>query len=436
MWGNEEWVPFAKDGSKAREIQREAQDRLGDLGYGGNVRVLSAAERNIRDGGIGIDLDVHGLSPLWAKVDWYLDLGVLQGDKRRKRLSPGRKNLLPDAKLESAQTRLRNNLYKFSYRVTAIGNYRYVPNEAFLAWKEAHDAIVADFYATKQWCIDHYEELKLKLIDDYRDMATETWESIQSRGDPAEVRFTQSYTLWEFQDAVVAKALSKLPSPEEMEQDIHIVVNVATWMLPVEAMADELERQQLITEAQEEAEKHNHWLREERAASEAAEAKYMAAIEKAKTEKARAEAEADLIEFEKQEKMKAVRRAQLELARESVHEIVNPFDEMLNDLRAQMYKSTRDVLDNIAKHNRVVGKQVTAIQNMIGLFRMLDAAGDDELAHRIENLEKALDAPGLETKRDTGSIVDALNQVAMVAMEAGKAAAEMTEYSEWDALNI
>lgn len=428
--------PSAKEGTAKKTVQANLDEKMDIMRCESQTKVLAAAERQLRDGGIGVDLDVTGLSRLGTSVDFYLDLGVLQGDKRRKRLSPGRKNLLPDSKLASAQTRLRNNLYKYSHVVGVLGGYRYIPDDAFLEWKYKHDAVVTEFYHIRNDYIDRYDELVSLLERDYRDMATETWYALESRGDVAEQNFTKDYTLRKFQNAVVAKAKAKLPSPTEMANEIHIVVKVATWLLPLEAAQDALERENLLGQEQAERETRQFWVREEREHAEAMEEVWKAKGEEAKIKQVEAKAAQHLVEVEKKAKSEAIRQAQLELARQAVLEMSNPLDEMLNGLRERMYQSTKTILANVQKHNRVVGKQVEAIQNMISLFRMLNSAGDAELESKIAGLAQALEVQGLGTKRDAGAIMSALNDVAGVAMTEASTIIDQTEYTVWDALEF
>jgi hypothetical protein len=158
--------------------------------------------------------------------------------------------------------------------------------------------------------------------------------------------------------------------------------------------------------------------------------------EEAKIKQVKAKAAQHLVEVEKKAKSEAIRQAQLELARQAVLEMSNPLDEMLNGLRERMYQSTKTILANVQKHNRVVGKQVEAIQNMISLFRMLNSAGDAELESKIAGLAQALEVQGLGTKRDAGAIMSALNDVAGVAMTEASTIIDQTEYTVWDALEF
>lgn len=433
--GNEN-RPKAKAGKQRDAVAETATAKAQAFGLESDANVLTAAERQLRDGGLGIDIDVKGLSRLWTSVDWYLDLGVLQGDKRRKRLSPGRKNLLPDSRLASVQTRIRTNLYNHSLVVGLLGSYRYVPDDAFLDWHEKHKALVVEFYEVLEDHINRYDELVEALENDYRDMASETYKALAARGDTDEKAFTDEYTLEQFQDAVVTKALSKLPSPDEMRKEIKVVVGVATWMLGVEQAQDTLERERLLSEARAEREERDVELREMRAHAEAMEAKWQAQKEEAEVSKTEAEAQQYLIQVEAKAKAESIRLAQLELAREAVAEMANPMDEMLNGLREQMYTVTNKVAKNISKNGRVVGKQVEAIENMVKTFRMLNAAGDDELEAKINELEESLSMPGLTTKRDTDAILSALNRVAGVALTKAETLVDLTAWDEFDSLDL
>jgi hypothetical protein len=189
-------------------------------------------------------------------------------------------------------------------------------------------------------------------------------------------------------------------------------------------------------EEQAEREARQFWVREERQHAEALEEVWKAKGEEAKVKQVKAQAAQHLVEVEKKAKSESIRQAQLELARQAVLEMSNPLDEMLNGLRERMYQSTHAILTNVQKHNRVVGKQVEAIQNMISLFRMLNSAGDSELESKITGLAAALEVQGIGTKRDAGAIMSALSDVAAVAMNKAEAAEKASEYTVWDALEL
>jgi len=439
-WGNDGYRPAATPGAERDRIADETNEKLNRLGWtDGQANVLRAAERQLRDGGIGVDIDVVGLSRLSTSVDWYLDLGVLKDDKRRKRLSPGRKNLMPDSALASAQTRLRNNLYKHSHVVGTLGSFRWVPDAAFLDWKEEHDRIVAEFYQVRNHWIDRYDELVADLEKDYREMAKETYDALSTRGSKDETQFTEEYSLAEFQEAVVEKARSKLPTPADMAREIHVIVQVATWMLPVEAARDALEAERIKALEQAEREERDYNLRESRARADLLEAEFRAAEMAADARRAEAQAKMELVQIQKEAEAKAIKEAKMEFAREAVQAMANPMDEILNGLRDRMYETVTRILDNVTKHNRVVGKQVTAIENMIALFRMLNSAGDDELAAKMEELSGAMQQTGPVTKRDTVAIMDALNKVASVSMTKAETLVletSETDIGEFDAINI
>lgn len=428
-WSNGNDRPSAKNGEVRDGVQEATQARAAAMGYAGFTRVLAAAERDLRDGGIGVDVDIVGLSRFATKVDPYMDLGILTDDKRRTRITPGRKNLLPDKRLASLQSRIRTNLYHFSHVVGALGGYRYVTNGAFMEWMGRHDALVAEFYRVRDEYVSRYEELVGILKDDYAEMAEETWQTLDARGNADERAFTQKYDLDAFKEAVIAMAVSKLPTIEEIQREVQVIVKVATWMLPAEQAEDILLREQHLSAAQAEAEERNYMLREDRARSDAMEQEWTARGEEAKSKRG-------LIAFAEEEEKRAIEQAKVAFARQAITEMSNPLDEMLNGLRERMYQSARQILGNVQKHNRVVGKQVTAMENMIGLFRMLNSAGDAELETKINDLGTALEVKGTATKRDASAIMDALSGVAAVAITKAEALVSETLYDEFDALDF
>lgn len=425
-------------------IRTETEAKVESLaGAPMHVNVLRAHERKMRDEGIALDIDVLGLSMLKTSVDWYLDLGVLQDDTRRKRLSPGRKDLIADGRLNSLQTRIRNLFYRYSHSVMALGSYRYMSDEQFAQWHPLHQELVAQFNAVRDEYIANYDYYLQELEIDYRQMAAETYAALAGRGGIAEQEFTKQFTLSEFADAVINKVRNKIPTPHEMAAKIKVVVHVATWMLPVEALQELSEEEELYAELQAKRDERDMFARTERAwvekheaiAAEARAKQYAAEAEATQQERvAIAEADAEIQRI--RDETRAIKTAQLELARQSVQEIVNPFDEILANVRADIHSKVNKIAANIQKRGFVAGKQAEAIQNMVDMFRVMNTANDDELAAKIEELRIAMLQTGTTTKRDTEGIKTALSNIAATCLKEADALIEETYLDEFSLIDL
>lgn len=424
----------ALQGSRQEAAAGYANGKLNGMGYNGEVAVLRAHERAMRDNGIALDIDVLGLSKLKTSVDWYLDLGVKTEDTRRRRISPGRKALVNDGRLESLQTQIRNRLYQYSHVVTALGSYRYMTDEAFEEWYPIYQEQVAAFEQVKDEIIADYDQHVASLEEDYREMARETYEALAGREDGRQFRAT--YSMSEFQNAVVWQARSKLPTRNTIRDDIKVVVRVATWLLPVEEAEDELDRERARAEQHRLWTEQDQWGRQERAMTERLEAEAEAAREKAYQEGRVARDKADQEIARQAAKTKAIKKAQLELARQAVKEMESPFDEMLRRTREDMLAKVNRIAGNITKRGFVDGKQVEAIRNLVSLFKVINAAGDEELEDRMAELNNSLSVSGEDTKRDMISVRAALQNVATTCMTQAAAVIETTTVDEFALLDI
>lgn len=414
-------------------VRQDAMDRLQGLGLDADVRVLDIQQRQLRDNGFLVDIDVCGVSQFYCAVDWHLDLGIPKGDERREshRLTPGRKCLVTDAgKFRSLETRVRANLDRYSFRIAMFGNYRYIPNTAFMEWHTKHQEIVAEFEIEKERLLDRYEDLVAEMQDAFRAMARETWLTLMSRQDEDTRAWVREHSITKFSDMVVARAMEKMPTVAQIDERLQIVLQpLATFLLADEQAAIELERERALTAAQELRMERDMFARQERAWTEKAEAesKAVQAESAARREAAAAEAaaRARAANAEAEEQIRraqaetaAIKAAQLEIARTAVKQMVNPFEEVIGDLRAQVYNTVTEVLDNIRHNGRVVGKTTEKIENLIALFALLHnpaVTPDAELESAIGALRSAMNVGGSGTKRSVSAIQAALTEVKYVA---------------------
>lgn len=428
------------------DVKTTAEDTLAGMGLDDlPVRVLDVQQRSLRDNGFLVDIDVKGVSQFYTSVDWHLDLGIPKSDERRTsgRLTPGRKCLVTDAgKFRSLETRARVNLEKYSHRVAMFGNYRYIPNTAFMEWYEKHEAITAEWDAAKQDLLDGYDGLVYEAEEAFTAMARETWLTLVGRNDSATREWVAQNSLAKFTEQVVSKARASMPSERDIEQKLVISLQpLATFLLGDEQAAIELERQRALDEAERIRQERDYWARSERAWAEEQEAKAEAARTEQYQRERVARAEADEAIRQARIQTEAIKQAQLEIARKAVIEMANPFEEVVQDLRANVYETVTEVLENIRKHGRVLGKTKEKIDNMVDLFRLMHnpaVTPDRELEQAIHSLETALRADGTETKRDTGAITEALNEVAGVTSRLATDLAAETRVSKggWEQLDL
>jgi hypothetical protein len=418
-----------------QEARRDAEAKTGLS----NVQVFHLQQEELRENGLLVDLSVHGVSQFYARVDWTLDLGIPSEDVRRERLTPGRKALIPDGKLKSLETRARRCLERHSLEIAAFGGYRYVPDTAFWDWKEQHDAIVQEWEDEIEAKCADWDNLVHQLEVDFSRMARETYLTLVGRrhtddnGDIEEV-LDQYPTMQSFVSAVVDKAKAKLPTRAEIRATCRIVVRPATFLLDHETEAMLLEAATLSAERQRKLDEANYWRRHDIAMAEEAEAKAKAAKQEQVQQEALLRVERIETERRERHKTEALREAQLEMARESLAEMGSPFQQVIDGLRSQILQTTEELLANVRKHGRVLGKTNEKATNMIAMFRLLNAAGDNELEGKLNELQAELTiGPSL---RDADAVINALQEVANVAMTSAEEVIDLTTLDAWDMLEV
>lgn len=438
-------------------VKETAQSRLAQLGMDEQpVAVLNVQQKSLRDNGFLVDIDVTGVSQFFASVDWHLDLGIPQTDERRKsgRLTPGRKCLINKAgKFRSLETRVRYNLEKYSFKVALFGDYRYVPDTAFMAWHEAHEAICAEWDEEKESLLDRYDQLVYEAEVEFSGMARETWLTLMARNDPESRKWIEENDLQSFTESVVSAARKSMPTRNDIQTKLAIKLQpMATFLLGDEQAQLELEREQALAEADKIRQERDHWARQEAAFTRQQEAKAQAAEAEAYEKELAAKAERQererVAQAEAQEKIErakaetaAIKAAQLEIARKAVLDMANPYAEVMQDLRSNVYDTVTEVLDNIRKHGRVLGKTKEKIDNLVSLFSLLHnpaVTPDPELEAAFNTLKSAMGQQGSDTKRDTDAIKDALTDVKLVAGNLVGELAQETRLSTggWEQLDL
>lgn len=438
------------------EVQAEAQERLRQLtGEDQRVRVLGLQQKALRDNGFLVDIDVTGVSMFYAKVDWRLDLGIPKNDERQRsgRISPGRKWLIDVRKFKSLETRIRKNLEKHSFKITAFGGYRYVPDTAFTEWYNDHTNICNEWERQKDELLASYDTHLYGLEIDFSKMARETWLTLVGRAttDAGAGEFLDRYnrSVSDFIQAVVDAALKSVPSRQRIRDELHIHLRpMATFMLSSEQAAMEYETAKINAAKQQEWDSLNYWRRKEKAQAEAAEAEAATVVEAERDKQllsytqrneaqraARAKTDAEIERA--RITTEAIRKEKTRIAREALADMAAPIEEIVNDLRGQILTTAGEITRNINRHGRVLGKTVQKVEGMVATFRLLNIAGDEELEQVLNSLESAMEVAGTNgTKRDVGSIEQALRSVNDVASTVAGEVIDETADADWDYLEL
>lgn len=377
----------------------------------------------IRTLGTLIDVDVHGIS-MFVRHASYDEWGIPKADIRALRLNRGSKNLIPHeylGRLRSLEVRFRSSLDKHSFVLEGFRPYRWVPFTAYEEWKEEWDKLQGEWAEVKQDILDDYDSLRLQLRHDFIKIAAEAYEAIQARnGEMAEP--------WSiFVRRVARIALRQFPTGEQIKRDLWVDYKSALVLGAEDIEADLLARDRLREIRDEEAAKAR--LEQRKVQTEMAELREQEA-ERRRLREIRLKAEED--------RLRAMHEAEMEHARRQMAETVSPWDELFQQLRAQMYQDAVSVLASIQRNGYLTGKVVQKAHNMVKTFRMLNAHDDVELEQKLNELRAALvaKAPNGADSKDVGRISNALSKLKSATAEAATEVKRRAEPSRWGALEI
>jgi len=369
------------------------------------IRAVRMDLEKVRTLGTLVDVDVHGVS-MFVRHASYDEWGIPKADMRALRLNRGSKDLIPHkylGRLRSLEVRFRASLDRHSFILEGFRPYRWVPFTAYEEWREEWDKLQEEWAEIKQDILDDYDSLRLQLRRDFIKIAAEAYEAIQARnGDVAE-----PWTI--FVRRIAHIALRQFPTREQIEQDLWVDYKPALVLGAADIEADLVARDRLRTEREE--------IRGQQA-------------EQRCLREMRLEAE--------EKRLRAMHEAEMEHAREQMARTVSPWDEVFQQLRAQMYQDAVSVLDSIRRNGYLAGKVALKARNMVKTFRMLNAHDDAELEGKLSELRAALDArpPNGSSKLDVSRITGALNQLRDATAEAAAEVKRRAEPSLWGALEV
>lgn len=354
------------------ERQQQAAERLGV--QIDKVHVIEQEMKSMREAGLLIDLDIHGISQFSARVT-YEEMGIDQGDVRSERLRTGSKDLFPvhAKKLRSLEARARQNLEKWAQKVSAFGQWRWLPWTAYEEFRTQHDQIVAEMQAVVDDAASSWDVVAEENARYWARVAERAWRDMLSHRDIGEdfVILTTSgvkFERWQrdaFVDYVVARAIGKMPGVESIRQTR---IDYKTSILYAESE-----------------------ITAEQAAATEARARL------AEAQRIEAEAEVALIDIESQRRLaaaterariEAIKAAEMEHARRQLLAMGSPIQEALDSLRNTLYQAVSSSLEGLRKNGGFKGRASSKLADLYQYWKSMNAGllRDDELEQALVEL--------------------------------------------------
>ena len=356
--------------------------------------------------GFLVDIDLHNFACLRAAATWK-ELGIHSGDKRRDRIQKGQKTSVPlkyARKLKSLEVRFRQSVTRYSFDVSALKPWAWIPTTAWESWKSDWEELQNDLAVFKSELKTDLGQIAVDNRTYFQSVARRAWVSYQTPDDNAVV-ITPDGSVLEgyaaFEADVVDSAMAQCPSFASVDQ-ITADYKTGFLLLPPEVIDYYAE-----TTAQTEGE----WGVVRKATAEAALAETLA--RKTKWEQVDRERG-------QQARLDAIRKAEYAHTRQQLEDSISPLNEIMLQFRDRIYSDIVSILASLKKNGSLVGRSGTQARGLRDLYALLArCTNDTELEAALEDLSSSLDKPGPgKTKYDLEAVEVALNSVAEITQDA------------------
>lgn len=365
-----------------------------------SIRTVQVQLDVLRNQGILIDLNIRGVSMFTRAATWA-EIGIQADikDPRVSRFTKGQKNLIPEEEiraLKSIVTRMRYWLDRLSFDVTGFRPYRWLPYTAYQKWQNQWCELWKEFYNIKKRIIKNYDTYADWLALGYAEVAEASWNSIIANGYEYVIIDGKPLDHDSFVDFVVASVTAKLPTPEQIETNLHADYITALVYGDQDAALDQVRAEEIRAQA-------------------AVKREQLSLKQSAKAEKERhASMMHQLAETERRAKIDTMLEAEARHAREQLRTLASPFEEVFSSLRKQISEDAAEMLTSVRKNGFVRGKVAEKGRGLIEMFNLLAVHNDHELRGRLEALKAAIGPVGDRTdapERSTDDVKNILEQI-------------------------
>lgn len=400
-------VPFApshqKDSSPAAvasdvlaRLEKRKERASVELGVSADeVETLPFDLSALESEGIFMNIDCRGFGTLVRQLDWNT-LGVRLPEKAAVRVSPPRASLLPDIyknKLLRGAAQAHSALNKFGFRFTlcetvwGTSEYKWIPWTAFEQFEQAYIRACETLASAKAEVLQKYDEIVAVLVDSFRELAGDSADRLQAT-------VTEPFERGEFIEAVVAQALSMVPTREMIRDGLVITMKPKVIVLGSEMLAErKLARDLALQTAR---------INAEQTAIEL-ELDSKRQIEQIKVD------EFAMDRRREREVKERIRNMKIEAARQEASEALSPIKEGLAQLTTKIYEAASEMSDRLRDADFVPGALAKRARQMCEWYQLMNFTGDTSLSDVLNKLEKAA---GREVKqRSTDEMRTALTDL-------------------------
>lgn len=371
--------------------------------------------------GILIDLHVHGLGIFDMATSWE-EWGIADDDPRKTSLKRGRRSAAKElhGKLRSVETRIRNLGPRFGRRITGMGGWWWVPFTAYDKFTAEWDRLDGELVAIREEIITRRDDLVADLAIDMAGGARRAWASIEAQRPPDAGPFVlrQNGDTFEDLDAYVeherARAAEIFPTVERIRSHVYAAYSNAILMTSAELLAE-----------------HS---REEQAKRDAAIAALEAQTARDEMSRQEIEAELEIAEMKAQHeaKVKAMRDAEIQRAREMLRDVKSPWQDVIDQYRAEVHGKVAKLAESLKRNGELKGRSLGMARDLHKLYQIFGSATDDrDLEKKLENLADLL-APAIDDQHEamtTVTVKGALDDILAFTSDAAREIAQAARTS-------
>jgi hypothetical protein len=366
----------------------------------GGVRKIRISDYQIlKEEGILVQLDISGPSIFQAGLDWA-EIGVSLESTRVAWMTPGRKYLYPKHlvnRLNSVISRMRQALQKYTHDLEGFRPYRYLHYKQYATWVETWAELLKEFNQIKADLIALYEPAVDEITEQYNLCARESFLAALSSGETSVIFNRHAYNDPDlFVDAVVSAVVSRVPTLDQIESEIHAAYHTAIIQGLDDLAREETRAQRLRAEAEEQVRAAR--LENEKLENEVSHAQEMQRIE----------------EEGKRAQIEAMLHAEAESIRSKIEEAAGPLEQTFITLRQEMAQAAGEMLDSIQKNGHLHGRSAKrAVETLGELIDMRSLVDDAQLKEKFAELVNAIGPVGSNQaeERSTEDITAALESI-------------------------
>jgi hypothetical protein len=341
----------------------------------GDVETIPFDLSALESEGIFMNIDCRGFGALVRQLDWKT-LGVKLPEHAAVRVSPPRAGLLPDVyrnKLMRGASHAHNALNKYGFRFTVCetvwgtNEYKWIPWSAFEQFEHAYLRACEMLAGAKAEVLEKYDEILAVLVDSFRELAEDS-------ANRLEATTTEPFERLEFVEAVVAQALTMIPTQEMIRDGLVITMKPKVIVLGSEMIAERNLTRQLTLETAKSDAEH---------AAKALELDSKRRIERIKVEDFEQESRRE------REVKERIREMKIEAARREAEDAVSPIKEGFAQITAKICDAAAEMAERLHDADFVSGSLAKRARQMCEWYSLMNFTGDTSLDDVLARLKTA-----------------------------------------------